>query len=149
MEQPSFLSAKFDCPVARQNCSRFAIAHDCETEHNQEKSQQTFAHLMISNVSAMFDYHMVDCRINKPFACSRCVICVSYLDVLRAQRIIGYFTHKLTSSENQITWTQPPKPHVPKPMYLEPRKSTQVCKTRTCARTCEEWPNGIASRRKP
>ena len=22
------------------------------------------------------------------------------------------------------------------------RKSTQVCKTRTCVRTCEEWPNG-------
>ena len=56
------LSAKFDCPVARQNCSRFAIAHDCETEHNQEKSQQTFAHLMISNVSAIFDYHMFSLR---------------------------------------------------------------------------------------
>ena len=26
------------------------------------------------------------------------------------------------------------------------RKSTQVCKTRTCARTCDGWPNGFASR---
>ena len=26
------------------------------------------------------------------------------------------------------------------------RKSTQVCKTRTCVRTCEGWPNGFASR---
>ena len=30
MEQPSFLSAKFDCPVARQNCSLLATAHDCK-----------------------------------------------------------------------------------------------------------------------
>ena len=26
------------------------------------------------------------------------------------------------------------------------RKSTQVCKTRTCVRACEGWPNGFASR---
>ena len=25
------LSAKFNCPVARQNCSLLATAHDCET----------------------------------------------------------------------------------------------------------------------
>ena len=30
MEQPSILSAKFDCPVARQNFSLLATAHDCE-----------------------------------------------------------------------------------------------------------------------
>ena len=42
--------------------------------------------------SCYFEY-----RINKPFACSRCVICVSCsicsrdLDVLHAQRIIGFF----------------------------------------------------------
>ena len=28
------------------------------------------------------------------------------------------------------------------------RKSTQVCKTRTCVRTCEGWPNGFTSRKK-
>ena len=28
-------------------------------------------------------------------------------------------------------------------------KSTQVCKTRTCVRTCDGWPNGFASRKKP
>ena len=28
----SRLSAKFDCPVAHQNCSFLATAHDCETE---------------------------------------------------------------------------------------------------------------------
>ena len=27
----SHLSAKFDCPVARQNVSLLATAHDCET----------------------------------------------------------------------------------------------------------------------
>ena len=31
MEQSSILSAKFDCPVARQNISFLATAHDCET----------------------------------------------------------------------------------------------------------------------
>ena len=31
MEQSSILSAKFDCPVARQNISLLASAHDCET----------------------------------------------------------------------------------------------------------------------
>ena len=30
-EQSSILSAKFDCPVACQNCSLFATTHDCET----------------------------------------------------------------------------------------------------------------------
>ena len=30
MEQSSFLSAEFDCPVARQNYSLLATAHDCE-----------------------------------------------------------------------------------------------------------------------
>ena len=32
MEQSSILSAKFDCPVARQNLSLLATAHDCETD---------------------------------------------------------------------------------------------------------------------
>ena len=48
-------------------------------------------------------------RINKPFACSRCylrsVLGSRDLDVLRAQRIIGFFiliTHKSTRSENAI-----------------------------------------------
>ena len=31
MEQSSILSAKFDCPVACQDVSLFATAHDCET----------------------------------------------------------------------------------------------------------------------
>ena len=31
MEQSSILSAKCDCPVARQNISLLAAAHDCET----------------------------------------------------------------------------------------------------------------------
>ena len=31
MEQSSFLSAKLDCPVAHQNFSLLATAHDCET----------------------------------------------------------------------------------------------------------------------
>ena len=31
MEQFSILSAKFDCPVSRQNISLLATAHDCET----------------------------------------------------------------------------------------------------------------------
>ena len=33
VEQSSILPAKFDCPVARQNCSLFATAHDCENTH--------------------------------------------------------------------------------------------------------------------
>ena len=32
MEQSSILSAKFACPVARQNISLLATAHDCETD---------------------------------------------------------------------------------------------------------------------
>ena len=32
MEQSSILSAKFDCPVAHQNCSLLATAHDRETD---------------------------------------------------------------------------------------------------------------------
>ena len=31
VKQSSILSAKFDCPEARQNCLFFATAHDCET----------------------------------------------------------------------------------------------------------------------
>ena len=31
VEQSSILSAKFDCPVARQNISLLTAAHDCET----------------------------------------------------------------------------------------------------------------------
>ena len=31
MEQSSILSAKFDCPVARQTFSLLATVHDCET----------------------------------------------------------------------------------------------------------------------
>ena len=33
-----------------------------------------------------------------------------------------------------------------KPLAKRTRKTTQVCKTRTCVRTCERWPNGFASR---
>ena len=71
---------------------------------------QTFAHLvnfsnkclscLIIIKSCYFDY-----RTNEPFNCSRCMISVSCcprdLDLLRAQRIIGFIliTHKSTRSE--------------------------------------------------
>ena len=46
----------------------------------------------------------LDYIINKPFICSRC-FCSRDLDVLRAQRIMGFFiTHKSTRSETPITW---------------------------------------------
>ena len=32
MEQSSILSAKFDCPLTRQNISSLATARDCETD---------------------------------------------------------------------------------------------------------------------
>ena len=32
MDLSSILSAKFDCPVARQNISLLATTHDCETD---------------------------------------------------------------------------------------------------------------------
>ena len=32
------------------------------------------------------------------------VLCSLDLDVLRVQRIVGFFTHKSTGSENLITW---------------------------------------------
>ena len=67
-------------------------------------SPKTCLPCLIIIQSCYFDY-----RINKLFACSRCVICVLYsvLDVLRAQRSMGFFiliTHKSTRSENPITW---------------------------------------------
>ena len=31
MDQSPILSAKFDCPVAHQNASLLATAHDCKT----------------------------------------------------------------------------------------------------------------------
>ena len=56
--------------------------------------------------SCYFDY-----RINKPFTCSHCLICVScsvhvISHVLRAQRLMGsfYLTHNSTRSENPTTW---------------------------------------------
>ena len=36
MEQSSILSTKFDCPVARQNISLLAPAHDFETGVSQQ-----------------------------------------------------------------------------------------------------------------
>ena len=52
MEQSSILSAKFDCPVARQNCSLFATAHDCKTGLLHFNYQ-------CHNVSVMFDNHTI------------------------------------------------------------------------------------------
>ena len=60
---------------------RFCLPSQSASE-NQEKSPQTFAHLMhfsemcLPCLIIIQSYHF-DCRINKPFTCSRCVICVS------------------------------------------------------------------------
>ena len=85
-------------------------------KHNQEKSPQTFAHLVnfSKNVSAIFynrtillfrlenkqTFHVFSLRDLRFVFCSR------DLDILRAQRIIGSYliTHKSTRSRNPITW---------------------------------------------
>ena len=48
-----------------------------------------------------------DCRINKPFACSRCFICVSCsVHVISCAKDHGFFIliPTTTKSENRITW---------------------------------------------
>ena len=63
--------------------------------------------------SIMIQSCYFDFKIDKPFTCSCCVICVPCSlfiwsrHVLRAQRIMGVFiliTHKSTKSENLVTW---------------------------------------------
>ena len=54
-------------------------------KHNQEKSPQTFAHLV--DVSAMFDYRKINLS---HLADLGSVLCSRDLDLLRAQRIIAF-----------------------------------------------------------
>ena len=72
------------------------LSQSAPKKHNQEKkSPHTFAHL--TNFSKMCRPCLIiiqSCyfynRINKAFTCSYSVICTRDLDVLRAQRIIGF-----------------------------------------------------------
>ena len=75
---------------------------------SRRKSPQTFAHLGHVKISVILSadkltFHMFSlCDL-------RFVLCSRDLDVLRAQRIIGFFiliTHKSTRSDNPITWFQ-------------------------------------------
>ena len=81
-------------------------------KHNQEKSPDTFAHLVnFSNVSAMFDFHTVllfwpyNKQTFRMFSLRDLRLLLSSLDlnVLRAQRIVGLITHRSTRSEYPIT----------------------------------------------
>ena len=45
MEQSSVLSAKFDCPVARQNVSPLATVHDYESGYNCQLGQHKICSL--------------------------------------------------------------------------------------------------------
>ena len=92
------------------------LSQSATEKHNQEKSPQTFAHFenFFTNVSAMFDNHTILFRLyNKQtfhmflLLDLHFLLCSSELDVLRAQRIIGFIiliTHKSVRSENPITW---------------------------------------------
>ena len=71
------------CEMCTTTCISFHVTGVClpnqsaAEKHNQEKSPHSFAHLVnfSKHVSTMFCYFGY--RINKAFACSRCVICVS------------------------------------------------------------------------
>ena len=49
MEQSFILSAKFDCPVARQNLSLFATAHDCETDLSYKQCSLLFTAVVVTS----------------------------------------------------------------------------------------------------
>ena len=86
-------------------------------KHNQGKSPQTFAHLKNFSwmVSAMFDHytmiHYCDCRINKPFTCSRCVICVPcsvhLISTYYARKGSIMLARKMTSAQILIKESKP------------------------------------------
>ena len=86
-------------------------------KYNQEKTPIRLCapREFLKNVSAMFDNHTILLLWLKnkqnfhmfSLRDLRFVLCSRDLDVLRAQRIMGFFiliTHKSTRSENQITW---------------------------------------------
>ena len=54
MEQPSILSAKLDCPLARQNFSLLATAYDCEiglsAQSNSDSSTQLQNYVRCGNL---------------------------------------------------------------------------------------------------
>ena len=88
------------------------LSQSASEKHNREKSPQIFAHLVYfsTNVSAMFDNHTIllfwlwNKQTFRMFSLRdlRFLLCSFYLDVLRAQRIIGFFiliTHNPTRSE--------------------------------------------------
>ena len=122
--------------VDNDNICHYNISQSELEKHNQEKthnplrtswiSQQMCPPFLMIIQSCYFGY-----RTNKPFACSRCVfflLCSLDLDVLRAQRIIGFFiltTHKSTRSEHPVTWYCKPADAVP----LNQSKTRTSCKS--------------------
>ena len=99
---PSFTVASSSICVSGQHMFEFRQTNPCDPSLSSQpistirkKSPQTFAHLVNfpQNVSAMFDNHnliIFDYRINEPFACSRCVICVS----CSVHLILTYYVRK-------------------------------------------------------
>ena len=88
----------------------------------RKKSPDSFAHFVnfSKNVSAMFDNQRI-CRMSNFHVFLlrdlRFVLCSRDLDVLRAQRIIGFLiliTHKSARLENTVTWLVQWRSAVPK-----------------------------------
>ena len=81
----------------------------------RNKRPHAFAHLVIATKMCLSWLIIIqscsfDCRINKPFdtltVWSAFLALFNYLDILRVQRIMGFYiliTHKSTRSENPIT----------------------------------------------
>ena len=68
MEQSSILFAKSDCPVAHQNFSFLATAHDCETGLLQRRVEEKLIHTMNEEIKRnLFDMHSPSCLLDAIF----------------------------------------------------------------------------------
>ena len=97
----------------RLDVSRAVIRYVCPASQHPKSAIKEKTHKgalwalwILKNASTMFDNHTIVCRINKPFACSRCVICVSrsvhVISTYYARKVLWTFliTHKsMTSNE--------------------------------------------------
>ena len=91
-------------PLAGHGCSAGSRSAGKQTLTRVNANTTAIGKVKLPVLGLLAQSCYFDSRINRLLHVLRFVLCSRDLDVLRAQRIIGFFTHKSTKSENPLTW---------------------------------------------
>ena len=96
MEQSSVLSAKYDCPVARQNVSPLATVHDYESGYNCQLGQHKICSLRVTKAKRTRKSMQVDASLQNQN--------LAKLRIRKCRELFHAYTVDLRSPAVHLRW---------------------------------------------